>query len=79
MKTAISIPDTEFEAAERLAKRLRVSRSQLYRRAITDFVARHAETRVTEKLNEVYAEPVSSALDDVWQRAQAKSVPAEEW
>ncbi len=79
MKTAISIPDTEFEAAERLAKRLRVSRSQLYRRAITDFVARHAETRVTEKLNEVYVEPAESALDVAWQRAQAKSIPTEEW
>ncbi len=79
MKTAISIPDTEFEAAERLAKRLRVSRSQLYRRAITDFVARHAETRVTEKLNEVYAEPAEAALDVAWQRAQAKSIPTEEW
>ncbi|MBM4123516.1 MAG: hypothetical protein FJ246_00950 [Nitrospira sp.] len=79
MKTAISIPDTEFEAAERLAKRLRVSRSQLYRKAITDFVARHAETRVTEKLNEVYAEPAESVLDELWQRAQAKSVQTNEW
>jgi len=79
MKTAISIPDTEFEEAERLAKRLRVSRSQLYRRAITDFVARHAEARVTEKLNEIYAEAADSTLDDAWQRAQAKSVPAEKW
>lgn len=79
MKTAISIPDTEFEAAERLAKRLRMSRSQLYRRAITDFVARHAETRVTEKLNEVYAEPAESTLDVAWQRAQATSIPPERW
>ncbi len=79
MKTAISIPDAEFEAAERLAKRLRVSRSQLYRRAITDFVARHAETRVTDKLNEVYADPSESALDDAWQQAQATSIRTEEW
>lgn len=79
MKTAISIPDAEFEEAERLAKRLHVSRSQLYRRAIADFVARHAEARVTEKLNEIYAEAADSTLDEAWQRAQAKSVPAEKW
>lgn len=79
MKTAISIPDSDFEEAERLAKRLHVSRSQLYRRAIADFVARHAEAHVTEKLNEIYAEAADSALDEAWHRAQAKSVPAEKW
>jgi mRNA-degrading endonuclease toxin of MazEF toxin-antitoxin module len=33
VKTAISIPDPLFDAAERLAKRLRIARSQLYCRA----------------------------------------------
>src|SRR6266511_1777128 len=42
MKTAISIPDDVFEEAERLATELQTSRSQLYSRALQEFVARHA-------------------------------------
>jgi metal-responsive CopG/Arc/MetJ family transcriptional regulator len=34
MKTAVSMPDSIFEAAEALAKRLRMSRSQLYTKAV---------------------------------------------
>jgi len=79
MKTAISIPDAEFEAAEKVAKRLGMSRSQLYRKAIADFLARHADHRVTEKLNEVYAEEPASHLDIALQWMQAKSIPKERW
>ena len=42
MKTAVSIPDDVFEEAERLATELKTSRSQLYSRALQEFVARHA-------------------------------------
>jgi metal-responsive CopG/Arc/MetJ family transcriptional regulator len=45
MKTAISIPDEVFEEAERLAIELQTSRSQLYSRALQEFVARHAPAR----------------------------------
>lgn len=55
MKTAISIPDDVFADAERLAKRLKKSRSQLYSHALREFVARHADDRVTEILDEVVA------------------------
>jgi predicted transcriptional regulator len=40
MKTAISIPDEIFEAAERLAKRLKRSRSEIYSRALAETVAK---------------------------------------
>ena len=80
MKTAISIPDTEFEAAEKLAKRLNMGRSEVYRRAIADFVARHAESRVTERLNEVYtAEAPGFTLDEDLRCLQANSIPKERW
>jgi len=79
MKTAISIPDVEFEAAEKVAKRLGMSRSKLYRKAIADFLARHADHRVTEKLNDVYADDTSSQLDTALQWMQAKSIPKERW
>lgn len=80
MKTAISIPDSEFRAAEKLAKRLGISRSELYQAALSNYLARHAETGITEKLNQVYAAEGEEALlspDVQWM--QARSVPEEKW
>lgn len=51
MKTAISIPDPVFESAERLAERMRKSRSQLYSEAIAEYVARHDTDAVTERID----------------------------
>jgi metal-responsive CopG/Arc/MetJ family transcriptional regulator len=56
MKTAVSIPDDVFDEAERLAADLKTSRSHLYSRALREFVARHAPSRVTEAMNRVIAE-----------------------
>ena len=53
MKTAVSIPDDVFANAERLAKRLRKSRSQLYSHALREYVSRHSAEDVTEALNQV--------------------------
>jgi metal-responsive CopG/Arc/MetJ family transcriptional regulator len=55
MKTAISIPDEIFEQAERLAKRLKRSRSEVYSRALAEYVARHAADQVTEDMNSALA------------------------
>ena len=54
MKTAISIPDSIFELADKFAGRQGLSRSELYTRAIKDYLGRHREDRVTEVLNEIY-------------------------
>lgn len=51
MKTAISLPDAIFREAERLAKRLKKSRSELYREAVAEYVARHEPEAVTDALN----------------------------
>lgn len=56
MKTAISLPKDVFEKAERLAKRVRKSRSQLYCEAIREYVARHSPDELTEALNRVIEE-----------------------
>ena len=53
MKTAVSIPDDVFAEAESLAQRLNTSRSELYSRALTEFVGHHAPERVTEQMNQV--------------------------
>ena len=51
MKTAVSVPDHVFAEAERLAKRLKKSRSQVYAEALAEYVARHDEDQVTERVN----------------------------
>lgn len=61
MKTAVSLPDLLFQSAERLAARMGVSRSELYRRALEDLLARHDESQVTAQLNDVYADPADNA------------------
>jgi len=78
VKTAISIPDEVFQAAEELAERLGVSRSELYATAVAEYVAALRSRGVTARLNEVYADH-SSSLDPGLERAQANSVDSEEW
>lgn len=78
MKTAISIPDNVFDSAELLAKKLKLSRSQLYAKAIEEFVAEHAHMSVREKLDAVYATE-SSAMDPALASAQTASVGHEDW
>jgi antitoxin MazE6 len=56
MKTAVSIPDEVFQVAERLARRTRKSRSQLFSDAIREYVVRHAPDEVTEATDRVCAE-----------------------
>ncbi len=79
MKTAISIRDEVFEAGERTAKRLGISRSELYTKAVGEFVARHAGDQLTERLNAVYGQdPSISALDKRLEALQFLSLPADE-
>jgi len=78
MKTAISIPDSLFKQAEETAKRLGMSRSELYARAVKTFLAAHRKENITQQLNEVYAEEASE-LDDVIARMQWASIPEEQW
>ncbi len=78
MKTAISIPDEVFQAAEELAERLGMSRSELYATAVAEYVAALRSRGVTARLNEVYASH-SSLLEPALERAQAGAVGSEEW
>lgn len=78
MKTAVSIPDSVFEEAERLAAGLRTSRSQLYSRALQEFVARHAPDRLTEAMNRVVHE-VGCEKDEFSHRASRQILERSEW
>jgi metal-responsive CopG/Arc/MetJ family transcriptional regulator len=78
MKTAISIPDKVFKSADALAKRLGISRSQLYASAVEEYLARHRSRKVTERLNALYSEEDSSMPKDLM-RVQSGAVEGEEW
>lgn len=78
MKTAVSIPDEVFEEAERLAVELQTSRSQLYSRALQEFVAWHAPDRLTEAMNRVVDE-VGPEIDEFSQRASRRVLEQVEW
>ena len=78
MKTAIPIPDPLFEAAESLAQRLAMSRSELYATAVAHFVELHREEAITAALNEVYG-TADSTLDPVLNELQLLALPREEW
>ncbi len=78
MKTAISIPDDLFQAAEKLAKRLSVSRSELYAKALAAFLESRGGQDVTERLDSIY-DGESSSVDPVLAKLQSLSVPREDW
>ena len=80
MKTAISIPDRLFEAAERLATRLGMSRSELYSKAVSRFIQENHALGVREQLDAVYAtDQASSQIDPFLTRLQIASLPEEDW
>ncbi len=77
MKTAVSIPDPIFEAADRLARRRRISRSELYAEALTRLLDGDESTGVTARLDEVYGER-PSRLDPGLAALQALAID-EDW
>jgi len=78
VKTAISIPDEVFAEAEEAARRLGVSRSGLYAKAVAEFVTRSRGLGVREALDSVYAGE-DSRVDEALARMQAASLPDEGW
>ena len=80
MKTAISIPDDLFRRAERAARRLGLSRSAYYQRAIATYMERHNDAAITKALDGVYAqEEDEGRLDPIVEQLQYDSLPRDEW
>jgi metal-responsive CopG/Arc/MetJ family transcriptional regulator len=78
VKTVISIPDTLFEDAEALARRLKISRSGLYASAIEAYLQRFDDREVTRRLDEIYARE-SSRVDPALDALQSGSLVDEGW
>lgn len=56
VKTAISMEQGLFRKAEELARRLRLSPSQLFARAVREHIRRHEGREILDNLNDVYAD-----------------------
>ncbi len=78
MKTAISIPDSIFQAAEGFAHRLGISRSELYSKAVAEYMDSHKNQNVTQSLNKIY-DIDDSSLDEELNIMQMRSIQKEEW
>jgi metal-responsive CopG/Arc/MetJ family transcriptional regulator len=78
MKTAVSVPDQVFHEAEQVAKRLNVSRSELYTRALSEYLVRHTSEEVTARWNEVIRE-LGQPSDEFTRRAANRILKLSEW
>lgn len=77
MKTAISLPDELFEEAEALAKRLGVTRSELYARALSSFVRAHSGPAITAAIDRALGN-APSVLDESLAHLQSRSLGPDE-
>ena len=78
MKIAISLPDDLFESADELAERLGVSRSELFARAVAEYLAKHRDEDVTARLNYVFGQE-ASGIEAPLRKTQSRSVSSSEW
>jgi hypothetical protein len=78
MKTAISVPDDLFKRAETVAKKMQVSRSELYSLALAAFLKTRDDEALTRQLNEFYRE-TPAEIDEAFQRAQFDLMKRSEW
>lgn len=78
MKTAISIPDDVFKRAERAAKRLGVSRSELFTRAVREYLGASRDASVTASYDEAFATD-NDEIADFRRETTRKALLSIEW
>jgi len=80
MKTAISIPDNVFAAAERAARKLGVSRSEFFTRAVQRMLRRVEAPRLTARIDAALARIHGpKGLDADLARVQAAALADAPW
>ena len=79
MKTAVSLPDDLFRAAERQAKRAKKSRSKLYAEALAEYLTRHAPDEVTDAMNRVVEQLQEPGPDPFLVAAGRRGFERTEW
>ena len=78
MKTALSIPDALFEAAEEFAAKEKLSRSQLYCRAMEQYLAVRKREAMREQMREALLH-IDQTPDPAWEEAQRQAFLRSEW
>lgn len=78
MKTAVSIPDDLFRRADAFARRFRKSRSQLYREALAEYLARRDPDEITAAWNEV-VDDIGTEIDPWFAEASRAALERIEW
>ncbi len=78
MKTAVSVPDDIFDKVEKLARRARKSRSEVFSAALREYVARHAPDEVTDAMNKV-CDAVNDQNDSFVAEATRRVLDQSEW
>lgn len=78
MKTAISVSDDVFELSEKLAKKLKVSRSKVFALGVQKLAEEHDEKELIRRINKV-CEEVDTSLDPFWKAAQSRILLKNEW
>jgi metal-responsive CopG/Arc/MetJ family transcriptional regulator len=78
MKTTVSLPDPLFRRADSAARRMHMSRSELFATALAEYLDGRDDNRVTERLNQVY-ENQDSSVDPAFRGAMSHVLRREDW
>jgi metal-responsive CopG/Arc/MetJ family transcriptional regulator len=68
VKTAVSLQKSLFEQVEALAGEMKISRSRVFALALEDFVRRHQNRQLLERINAAYADTPDPAEDALRRR-----------
>jgi len=79
VKIAVSVPDALHERVEKLAARLGLKRSQLYARAVEEFLLTHDEDAVTTALDALASEAGSSGSESSGRAAGQALIDSGDW
>jgi predicted transcriptional regulator len=82
VKTAISMPESTFREADRLAKRMRIPRSRFFAQAVEAYVRRWKDRQIMQRLNEVHKGPPDAedkAFLEASHRLLAKLTERDRW
>jgi len=79
VKIAISVPDEIFVRAERAAKRLGLSRSELFTRAIQAFLTARSDENITQSYDAAFGDIPESDVDAFRRKATRRALLDVEW
>lgn len=79
MKTAISVPDKVFREAERVAKRLGVSRSELYTRALRKLMDSLEGDAIRASYDRAYSDAETPAEARLRRTTAKRGLASVEW